>query len=135
MQVCRSAVLPQDRLILFICTLAMLCAFPAYAQDVATYHNNHARTGLNPSENILTLTNVNSASFGKLFTIPVDGKVDAEPLYLSAVPVNGVFTTCSSSPPSTAAFTPSTPPPALRSGRSPLSPPAKPPPMHAAATR
>ena len=86
---CRSAVLPQCRLILSILTLAILCSFPVHAQDVHTYHNNLARTGLNSSENILTLANVNSASFGRLFTIPVDGKVDAEPLYLSAVTVNG----------------------------------------------
>lgn len=90
MQVCPSAVLSRDRLILSIVTLTILCVFPASAQDVVTYHNNHARTGLNPGETILTLANVNSATFGKLFTISVDGKVDAEPLYLSAVPVNGV---------------------------------------------
>jgi outer membrane protein assembly factor BamB len=35
----------------------------------------------------LTLTNVNTASFGKLFTVPADGRVDAQPLYLSAVNV------------------------------------------------
>ena len=63
---------------------------PAPAQDVLTYHNNNARTGLNPQETILTPANVNSASFGKLFTIPVDGLVDAQPLYLSAVTVSGV---------------------------------------------
>jgi len=61
----------------------------AFSQDVLTYHNNNARNGVNPSETTLTPSNVNSASFGKLFTIPVDGKVDAEPLYLSAVPITG----------------------------------------------
>src|ERR1022692_1447523 len=61
----------------------------AFSQDVLTYHNNDARTGLNPSEILLTLSNVNSSSFGKLFVIPVDGLVDAEPLYLSAVPISG----------------------------------------------
>jgi hypothetical protein len=35
------------------------------------------------------LNNVNAASFGKLFTLSVDGRVDAEPLYLSAVPISG----------------------------------------------
>jgi len=61
----------------------------AVATDVATYHNDIARTGLNPNETILTLSNVNSSSFGKLFTMPVDGKIDAEPLYLSSVPIPG----------------------------------------------
>ncbi len=32
---------------------------------------------------------MNSASFGKLFTISVDGQVDAEPLYISSVPISG----------------------------------------------
>jgi hypothetical protein len=61
----------------------------AFSQDVLTYHNNNARTGLNSSETTLTLTNVNSTSFGKLFTLSVDGLVDAEPLYLSTVPILG----------------------------------------------
>lgn len=69
--------------------LALSVAACAFAQDVLTYHNNNARTGLNSSETILNLSNVNSASFGKLFTVTVDGLVDGEPLYLSAVPIQG----------------------------------------------
>jgi hypothetical protein len=61
----------------------------AWSQDVLTYHNNIARTGLNNTETSLTLKNVNSGSFGKLFTLNVDGLVDGEPLYLSAVPIAG----------------------------------------------
>lgn len=61
----------------------------ALAQDVLTYHNNNARTGLDNAEAALTLSNVNSAQFGKLFTVAVDGLVDGEPLYLSAVPISG----------------------------------------------
>src|SRR5260370_14528176 len=64
-------------------------ALPANSQQVLTYHNNNARTGLNSRETILTPANVNSASFGKLFTISVDGRVDAEPLYISSVPISG----------------------------------------------
>lgn len=59
------------------------------AVDVVTYHNDNARTGQNLKETILTTSNVNSSSFGKLFVIPVDGKVDAEPLYLAALSVGG----------------------------------------------
>src|SRR5712671_2101591 len=81
------------RLILIaLCAPSLLTAsaLVAFAQDVVTYHNNNARTGLNSSETTLTLSNVNSTLFGKLFTLSVDGLVDAEPLYLSAVPVGGV---------------------------------------------
>ena len=34
---------------------------------------------------IFASANVQSATFGKLFVIPVDGRVDAQTLYLSAV--------------------------------------------------
>jgi len=61
----------------------------AWAQDVLTYHNDNARTGVNLAETTLTHSNVNSTSFGKLFVLTVDGLVDAEPLYLSAVPIQG----------------------------------------------
>lgn len=57
--------------------------------DVTTYHNDVARTGQNLTESILTLSNVNSQSFGLLRNLMVDGKVDAEPLYLSQLPING----------------------------------------------
>ncbi len=57
--------------------------------DVLTYHNDIGRTGLNSAETILTPANVNSNDFGLLYTLPVDGKVDAEPLYLSNLTVNG----------------------------------------------
>jgi PQQ-like domain len=62
----------------------------AFSQNVLTYHNNNARTGLNSAETTLTPSNVNVTSFGKLFTVTVDGLVDGEPLYLSAVPIQGV---------------------------------------------
>jgi outer membrane protein assembly factor BamB len=51
--------------------------------DAVTYHDDIARTGLNPSETILTPGNVNSTKFGLLMTLAVDGKVDGQPLYLS----------------------------------------------------
>lgn len=61
----------------------------ASAQDVLTYHNDNARTGQNPNETILTTANVNSNTFGKLFTMTVTGKVDAQPLYVSALTIPG----------------------------------------------
>jgi hypothetical protein len=57
--------------------------------DVTTYHNDIARTGQNTTETVLTQANVNSATFGLLRNLPVDGLVDAEPLYLSQLSVSG----------------------------------------------
>ncbi|MGA8493385.1 MAG: hypothetical protein WB711_23390, partial [Terriglobales bacterium] len=65
----------------------LLTALASSATDVKTYHNDIARTGQNLHETTLTTSNVNSASFGKLFTLPVDGIIDAQSLYLSAVSV------------------------------------------------
>ncbi len=71
-------------------SLLVLFALPTLAQDVLTYHNNNARTGLNNKETILTPANVNTANFGRLFTLTADGLVDAQPLYISAVTISGV---------------------------------------------
>ena len=57
--------------------------------DVTTYHYDNLRTGENTHETILTHAKVNSSTFGLLGTIPVDGHVDAQPLYLSNVAVPG----------------------------------------------
>jgi hypothetical protein len=66
-------------------------AAPPATTDVLTYHNDIARTGQNLTETTLTTSNVTSAKFGKLAFYPVDGLVDAEPLYASnlAVPSRG----------------------------------------------
>jgi hypothetical protein len=60
--------------------------------DVLTYHNDNARTGQYLAEAILTPLNVNSAHFGKLFVLGVDGKVDAQPLYKGGVSIPGAGT-------------------------------------------
>ena len=59
------------------------------APDVTTYHYDVARDGLNSQESILTPTNVNSTNFGKIGFDTVDGKVDAQPLYLANVSIGG----------------------------------------------
>jgi hypothetical protein len=53
---------------------------------VLTYHNDNARTGQNLTEQTLTPANVTS-SFGKLYEDVVDGKVDAQPLVKTQVPI------------------------------------------------
>ena len=59
-------------------TLTVTAAVPG--TDVLTYKNDLNRSGQNPTESTLTLTNVTSATFGLLRTLAVDGKVDAQPL-------------------------------------------------------
>ena len=57
--------------------------------DVITYHYDNGRTGQNLNETTLTPANVNSTQFGKKGEFIVDGKVDAQPLYLSQVTIGG----------------------------------------------
>ena len=59
--------------------------------DVLTYKNDHSRTGQNLSESTLTPATVSSANFGLLRNLTVDGKVDAQPLYVSQLKVSGSF--------------------------------------------
>jgi hypothetical protein len=60
---------------------------PAQMTDVLTYHNDIARTGQTTNEEILTPANVNSNQFGKLWMLPTDGQVRAEPLYAAGVSI------------------------------------------------
>ena len=57
----------------------------ASSAAVLTYHNDNLRTGQNVKETILTTANVNSSTFGKLFSLPVDGPIFAQPLYMPGV--------------------------------------------------
>jgi hypothetical protein len=69
-------------------TLALTVA-AASGVNVTTYHNDNARDGWNASETTLTPQNVNSTTFGKLRELAVDGKVDAQPLYVSGLSIGG----------------------------------------------
>ena len=48
--------------------------------SVLTQHNDNARAGLNNLETSLTTSNVDTAKFGKLFTLAVDDQVFSQPL-------------------------------------------------------
>jgi outer membrane protein assembly factor BamB len=57
--------------------------------DVLTYKYDLSRSGLNPTESTLTPANVVPATFGLLRVLSVDGKVDAQPLYVSKLAIAG----------------------------------------------
>jgi len=77
------------------CLLTAAMAFTALhaagQTSVLTQHNDVGRTGQNTNETILNTTNVNVSSFGQLFSLPVQGQVYAQPLYVYQVKINGVF--------------------------------------------
>jgi hypothetical protein len=75
--------------VLFLQREMKVAAAPAF-HGVLTYHNDNLRTGRNQAETALTLTNVNSTAFGKLFVISTDGRVDAQPLHAPNVSIAGV---------------------------------------------
>jgi hypothetical protein len=76
-----------------VCLSLLLFSPLAAAGQVAvtTYHNDNYRSGVNPNETILTPSNVNEVQFGKQLTLPVQGYVYAQPLYVPGVNINGVL--------------------------------------------
>ena len=54
---------------------------------VVTYHNNLARDGTNTQEYALTTSSVKTATFGKLFSCPVDGAAYTQPLWVPGLSV------------------------------------------------
>ncbi len=77
-----------------VSSIATLSVKPAITtpnyDSVLTWHYDNARTGQYTNETVLTLTNVNSNSFGVVATHAVDGYVYAEPLILTNVMIPGL---------------------------------------------
>jgi len=57
--------------------------------NVLTYQYGNTRAGVNSQELILTPGNVSASQFGKLFSLPVDGQLYGQPLYLAGVAMPG----------------------------------------------
>ena len=59
------------------------------SMSVLTQHNDNTRSGWNDNETALTTSNVNVQKFGKLFTMPVDDQVYAQPLVVGRLTIGG----------------------------------------------
>lgn len=68
---------------------AVMAAMGAGPPRITTSQYDNARSGANVSENILSPRNVNVHQFGKIRSLPVDGDVYAQPLYLPNVNLPG----------------------------------------------
>ena len=68
---------------------ATLTIGAASSSDITTFKVDVARTGQNLHETTLTPSNVNAGNFGKVGFFPVDGKIDAQPLYVSNLSIAG----------------------------------------------
>jgi hypothetical protein len=73
---------------LLVVSIAFLSS--SFAQlPVLTSRADISRTGANTNETLLTPTNVSKNSFGRLFSVPVDYVVMAQPLYMPNVNIPG----------------------------------------------
>ena len=61
----------------------------AQGPNVLTWRYDNTHQGQNTQETILTPTNVNTNTFGKLFSHTVDGQVYAQPLWVGNLTING----------------------------------------------
>jgi outer membrane protein assembly factor BamB len=77
----------------FLCVAAFVAASASAAaadpQDVVTYHGDTSRTGWASNETVLTPASIANGAFGLLQTVPLDGRVDAEPLVILQEAISG----------------------------------------------
>ena len=75
--------------------LVAVTGLKASGVEVVTQHFDIARTGANTQETVLTPTNVNTAGFGKLFTVSLNANVNGQVLYVPGLTINSaVHNTC-----------------------------------------
>ena len=67
-------------------------AVTSFATDVLTHHYDISRSGANVNETVLTTSNVNSTTFGKIAEFTVDGQIDGQILFLNQVSIPSVGT-------------------------------------------
>jgi hypothetical protein len=70
-------------------TVTVTTPLPPAALGVYTHKYDNTGQGANLSETILTPANVNSTTFGKLFTLNVDGAIYGQPLIVPTLTING----------------------------------------------
>ncbi len=85
---------PERRRVLAMLVLLFLlffvpASFLSAQTSVTTWHHDSARTSANTTEFLLTPSNVNIKTFGKMFTQAVDGFIVGHPLYLPGVYIPG----------------------------------------------
>ncbi len=68
---------------------ASLTLYVTDLQGVYTYHQDISRDGANVQEYALTPQNVNTSTFGKLFSCQADGAIYAQPLWVAGVTIAG----------------------------------------------
>jgi hypothetical protein len=71
------------------CAVEMLETRVLLSVNVTSYHYDLAETGANTNETILTPSNVNVSTFGKIASLPTDGQVYAQPLVMTGVSMPG----------------------------------------------
>ena len=71
--------------------LSHFCAVMADAVPIYESRSDHNRTGVNLHETILNTSNVNPANFGLIFTLPVNGYISNELLYVPNLTINNAI--------------------------------------------
>jgi hypothetical protein len=85
---CGVAIFLTSLPVLFVTAISP-CAARAQSTAVLTGQYNVNRTGANLAETTLTPSNVSPATFGLLFSQPVDADIFAQPLYVPGLTING----------------------------------------------